>query len=135
MMEQINKLRDKNGVEIKIGDRVRFYPSCDRVDGTFDGTIVFQDGCMTVDCTYENPVTCVSNPEGWKHEHDWTVTRGFFLKIGDRFDCRYVIHREPITQLAKWGSQEDAKKAREIIKELNLPFDDRILNCEVLNDG
>ena len=121
-MGKKNRLLDRKGVEIKEGDRLRFFKN----DGcVWDGDVIFEDGCLTVSILNAEQV---QNPTDWDKRHDWIASRWWSCAVGygelGTWDCP----REPLTAIAeRWKSYDEVKPLYE-----RFGWGDRILKVEVL---
>ena len=121
-------LYDRNGVEIKFGDRIRFFDRVGAVrrhNAVWDGTVIFEDGVPTVSIL---DATIVENPPDWDRPHDWTKSRHWSCQVGYGEYGTWNVEREPLTRIhTGWASYELLKPIYE-----KHGFDKRYLNVEVL---
>ena len=97
MKKKYKLLRDKNGVEIDVGDIVRITDNY----GVYDAPVIFKDGMFTID-KYE--AKQVKNQDGWikglqktfpneNRKHDQVESYGFIVHWGETFAHPLMSYR------------------------------------------
>lgn len=122
-MKMNTMLLDKNGVAIKIGDRIRI-PYCGGC--LWDGTVTFEDGVVTVSILDAEQF---KNPDKWNQPHDWVKSRSWACVVGYGEYGSWNCPRRPIVSMAEnWKSYDDVRPLYE-----KYGYAKRIINVEVLN--